>query len=270
MHAIKSKSIVCNHGLPAYVAVPTDVKGPVPAMIVMHERYGFTENPMKPQADRIAREEGYVVISPDFFYKHNDQDALHRGDTTYEMTDPESVGYFDEAVDFLKEVPQADLKKLTIMGVCQTGRHPLVYAAERPLAAALVWYGAAQPREFKTSDRYPVALEQIIAKIDCPVLGHFGEDDHIISIDDVRKLRGALEKEGKTFTMRIYRDAPHGWLNDAMPGRYRRETAEIALADQRVFLREVLAPDYDRSRCVQRFFSDISTDYDFTKKRRQA
>jgi carboxymethylenebutenolidase len=232
--------------LPAYVAVPSDVRGTAPVIILMHERYGFTDKPMIPQTERFARE-GYVTIAPDFFYKHPDQEALHRGDLGYEMTDPESIGYLDQAVAFLKTVPQADLSRLAIMGVCQTGRHPLVYAAQRPLAAALVWYGAAQPREFEVSARYPTPLEEIVARIECPVLGHFGEDDHIISINDVRRLRNALEKNGRSFAFRIYRDAPHGWLNEA-----------------------VLSPDYDRSRCLQGCVLDVSVDYDFSTKRRQA
>lgn len=60
------------------------------------------------------------------------------------------------------------------------------------------------------------------------------------------------------------RDETHARKRPPKPKEHR------ALADQRAFLKEVLAPGYDRSRCVQRFFADISTDYDFTKKRRQA
>jgi hypothetical protein len=55
-----------------------------------------------------------------------------------------------------------------------------------------------------------------------------------------------------------------------MPGRYRRQAAEHALADQRVFLDAVLSPDYDRSRCLQGCVLDVSVDYDFSTKRRQA
>jgi carboxymethylenebutenolidase len=266
---IRTKSTTCAGGLPAYVAVPGG-SGPFPTLIIMHERYGFTDEPMKSQTERFARE-GFICVAPDFFFKHADQAALHAGDTTYEMTDSESIGYFDAVVAWLKaEMPQADLTKLCIMGVCQTGRHPLIYASQRPLAAALVWYGAASPREFKVSGRYPVALEELLATVDCPVLGHFGEADHIISIDDVRRLRNALEKHGKTFAFRVYRDAPHGWLNYAMPGRYRKDTAERALADQRAFLEEVLSPGYDRSRVIQRWEADISASYDFSSFKRQA
>ena len=60
------------------------------------------------------------------------------------------------------------------------------------------------------------------------------------------RFRDCLERHGKSYTIHVYRDAPHDWLNDTMPGGYRRAQAE-AWAQQRVFLREVLAPDYDRS-----------------------
>ena len=43
-------------------------------------------------------------------------------------------------------------------------------------------------------------LDQIIADIECPVLGLFGEADHVISLDDVRRLRDTLERHGKSYT----------------------------------------------------------------------
>jgi carboxymethylenebutenolidase len=151
------------------------------------------------------------------------------------------------------------------MGVCQTGRLPLVVAASRPIAAALVWYGAAQPREWAVNSKYPRALDEIIAAVDCPVLGMFGETDHLIAVDDIRRFRDCLERHGKTYDIHVYRDAPHGWLNDTMPGRYRRAQAEAAWADQRAFLQQVLAPGYDRSTRVQRYTADIAVDYDFSR-----
>jgi carboxymethylenebutenolidase len=140
-----------------------------------------------------------------------------------------------------------------------------VVAASRPIAAALVWYGAAQPREWAVNSKYPRALDEIIAAIDCPVLGMFGETDHLISVDDVRRFRDCLERHGKCYDIHVYRDAPHGWLNDTMPGRYRRAQAEGAWADQRAFLQQVLAPGRDRSIRIQRYAADISIDYDFSR-----
>lgn len=266
MSGIRSWTAICTGGMPAFVAVPEgDVKAPV--AIVMHERYGFVRH-TRDLAERFARD-GFVAMAPDFYFKHPDQEALHRGDVGCDMTDPESVVGLNAAIRALQAIPQADLSRLTVMGTCQTGRHPLVFAAEHPISAALVWYGAAQPREWAVSSKYPRALDEIIAAVDCPVLGMFGETDHLIAIDDVRRFRDSLERQGKSFRIHVYRDTPHGWLNDTMPGRYRRDQAEAAWAQQRAFLREVLASDYDRSTRRQRYEADIAVDYDFTRNVRQ-
>ena len=45
-------------------------------------------------------------------------------------------------------------------------------------------------------------------------------------------------KAKKNFHIRIYRDAPHGWLNDTMPGRYRKESAKDAWSLMMAFLKK--------------------------------
>jgi carboxymethylenebutenolidase len=251
MSAVRTSTITCEGGMPALVAAP-EGKAKVPAVVVMHERYGFVRH-TSDLAERFARD-GLVAIAPDFYFRHPDQDALHRGDVSYHMTDPDAA---------LDTVPQADTTRIAVMGTCQTGRHPLVLAASRPIAAALVWYGSAQPREWAVSDKYPRVLEDIIAAVDCPVLGMFGETDHLISMDDVRRFRDCLERHGKSYRIHVFRDAPHGWLNDTMPGRYRAAQADAAWAAQRTFLQDVFAGRYGDSTHRQHYEADIAADYDF-------
>src|SRR4029077_1268143 len=143
--------------------------------------------------------------------------------------------------------------------------HPLVLAAQRPIAAALIWYGAASEREWQVNERFPTALDDIIARVECPVLGIFGEADHVISLADVRKFRDCLDRHGKSYAIKVYPGAPHGWLNDTMPGRYRRQQAEAAWTLQLAFLRQVLDPNYDKSRRLQVYECESSADYDFKK-----
>ena len=248
--------------MPAFLAVPEGA-AQAGAVIVIHERYGLTRHICE-LAERFAAD-GYVAVAPDLYFRHPDQDALHRGDAGCDVSDPDAVNALETVIDVLARETSADLTRLAAMGICQTARLPLVLAAARPLAAALVWYGAAQPREWQVNQKYPRALDEIIAAIDCPVLGMFGETDHLISLDDVRRLRDCLDRHRKSYDIHVYRDAPHGWLNDTMPGRYRRAQAEAAWADQRAFLREVLAPHYDKSRRMQRFAADVAADYDFSR-----
>ena len=256
---VRTRTIMCGE-MPAFLAVPADA-APAGAVIVIHERYGLTRHICE-LAERFAAD-GLVAIAPDLYFRHSDQDALHRGDAGCDVSDPDALAALERTVDALARESSADPTRLAAMGICQTARLPLVLAAARPLAAALVWYGAAQPREWQVNQKYPRALDEMIAGVDCPVLGMFGETDHLISLDDVRKLRECLERHRKSYEIHVYRDAPHGWLNDTMPGRYRRAQAEAAWDDQRAFLRAALATGRDRTQVCQRFVADVAADYDF-------
>jgi carboxymethylenebutenolidase len=262
MSPISAKTVTCVGGLPAFLALPVTTNK-VPAIVLMHERYGLVQH-TRDVAQRLARD-GFAAIAPDFFFKHPDQAALHRGDVRYEITDPEAVIYLEAALAVLSSLREVDQDKIAVMGVCQTGRHPLVLAAQRPIAAALVWYGAASKGQWEASKRYPKPLDELLAKVECPVLGIFGEADQLISLDDVRRFRDCLDRYDKTYTIKVYANAPHGWLNDTMPGRYRRAEAEAAWALQLAFLKSALDPRYDRSRRTQIYECEHSASYDFSK-----
>jgi carboxymethylenebutenolidase len=259
---ITEKTITCPGGLPAFIAIP-EAPEKAPVIVLLHERYGLVEH-TRDLARRHARE-GYVCIAGDYFSKHPDQAALHAGDASYDMGDEEALAHMEDSIAALKDLPQADLTRIAAMGVCQTGRYPMVLAAYRPIKAALCWYGAAQDREWQENARYPVALDKLIPKVSCPVLGMFGEKDHIISVDHVRKLRGVLEANAKSYHIEIFGGAPHGWLNDTMPGRYRRAQAEAAWAAQSAFLATAFSADGFGPDVQQTFKATISPSYDFSK-----
>jgi carboxymethylenebutenolidase len=259
---VATENITCENGMPAFLAYPSG-GGKCPAIILMHERYGLVKH-TRDQAMRCARD-GFAVLAPNFFFKHADQKKLNAGDARYDMTDPESVAYLKAAIGTLKKVRSADVKRLAVAGYCQTGRHPLVLAAEVKISAAVVWYGAASRREWNVSDTQPKALDQLIAAIDCPVFGAFGEADHIISLEDVRRFRDCLERHRKSYDIHVYEGAPHGWLNDTMPGRYRKAEAQAGWAAQQRFLTDVFAGAYDGRTVRWRFACESGHDYDFSK-----
>ena len=264
---VEGHDMVCPGGMPAYLAWPHG-RGPFPVVILMHERYGLVAH-TRDLARRCAAD-GYVTMAPNFFYKHPDQNSLNLGTSRYDLTDPEAVEYISLALAALEMSPIADLHRVAIAGYCQTGRHPLVFASEVKITAAVVWYGAASKREWTVSETQPKPLDEVIAKIDCPVFGAFGSDDHIISVDDVRRFRDALEIHQKSYEMHLYAGAPHGWLNDTMPGRYRKPQADAAWAAQQHFLREVFTGAWKRTTVRWRFIAEFGADYDFSKNRRQA
>lgn len=260
---IETREILCEGGMPGYLALPRRETNLGPAVILIHERYGLAEHP-RDVARRFARA-GYACLAPNLFYKHPDQEALHRGDAHYDITDPESAVYLNWALDTLQKVVGVDSTKVAVMGVCQTGRQPLVIDAERPIGAALMWYGGAAGRQFVVNEKYPEPYENIIARSRCPILGIFGENDHRISVEDLRNFRNCLERYGRNFTIKVYPGAPHGFLNDTMPGRFRPRQASAGWETQLQFLKGVFSNKTGSPRIVQRYELDISSDYDFSK-----
>jgi carboxymethylenebutenolidase len=257
-----TESITCANGMPAFLAHPAGAAR-LPAIILMHERYGLVRHTMD-QAIRCVRD-GFAVLAPNFFFKHPDQRKLNAGDARCDLTDPESVAYLKAAIATLKKYKVADPKRLAVAGYCQTGRHPLVLAAEVPISAAVVWYGAASKREWEANEIQPRPLDAVIAAINCPVFGAFGEADHIISIADVLRFRNCLEAHRKSYDIHVYEGAPHGWLNDTMPGRYRKAEAQAGWTAQQRFLADVFGGGYTNKTVRWSFACESGHDYDFSK-----
>ena len=148
MPEIVTKTIHCAGGLPAFLAMPAGGGSEkIPAIVLMHERYGLVKHTCD-LAERFARD-GFVCIAPDFFYKHPDQDALHRGDVGYPIKDSEIERAHRNRDRRAREAAAGRSGKIAVKGVCQTGRHPLVYRRRAPdrRGAGLVRRGRRQGME---------------------------------------------------------------------------------------------------------------------------
>ena len=256
-------------GKKAYLGKPAST-GKRPAVIQLHERYGIVRHTTD-LTQKLA-DGGYVSFAPDLFSRFTgDREALARGDTTAGIRDDEALIDMDEAIAYLRSLDFVDPERIAVMGVCQTGRQPILAAAHRnDLMAILVLYGGIYQRDWVAHEERPESIGDMIEHIHCPVLGLFGEGDNIISLDDVVRFRNHLEKHKKSYHIRVYRDAPHGWLNDTMPGRYRAEAAKDAWQLLLSFLGKVSGDGWDLSRVQWTFDSNVSPDYDFTKNKRWA
>ena len=267
MQKIVTEKSVLDGGLPIFLAKPEKIFHSRPSIILVHERYGFvkhTEN----LAKHLAKE-GYVCAAPDCFFRAPNKKLLHQGRARYDIDDDEAFEYLSITLNFLENCNYVANNRIAVKGVCQTGRFPLVLAARRKIAAALLWYGSAQEKQWERNKLFPKPLDQLISEIDCPVLGMFGEADHIISIDNICRLRNSLEKHKKSYQIHVYKNAPHGWLNDTMPGRYQQTTAEIALLDQKKFLNWVFSAERNHNDISWRFSCDSDKHYNFSNNLRQ-
>jgi carboxymethylenebutenolidase len=261
---ITSSTVRFGRGITAVRALPK-AKGKRPAVIILHERYGIDQH-TKDLTIKLAQA-GFVGLAPNLFHRFSgDRKALQKGQLRVDLRDDEALEDLNAAVDYLKQSNAVDGARIGIIGVCQTGRQPLLLAAHRDdIAGVVVLYGAIGGKEWEGNELRPTPVEKLVAKISCPVLGIFGEKDHIISMDDVVRFRGCLEWAKKNYHVRLYGDAPHGWLNDTMPGRYRKEPAKDAWRLIMAFLKKCFDCGWDPDRISCTYESDCSIQYDFTK-----
>ena len=256
---VQMSDVRCDTGMDAFLARP-GTPGPQPAVVLLHERYGLLQH-TKDLAIRFATE-GYVAICPNLFFREPNQAEIATGNARASLDDALVVEDVGTAIAYLRsQVPEAWTERMIVMGVCATGRHPLVVAAARPdVDACVVFYGGAgNPRAGQA------LMEHVVTRSTAPVLGVFGEGDHGISIDHVLRFRAALEAARRNFHIRIVEGAPHGFLNDTLPGRYRRSQAEASWALIMEFLHRVRAGGYATDRVQWKFESNTSAEYDFSK-----
>ena len=242
--------------------------GKKPVVIHLHERYGIVQHTT--DLGQKFVDAGYVTIVPDFFSRFTgNREALARGDDRCELSDEQVLLDLDAVVEYLKSVPQADMAKVAMSGVCQTGRQPILAAAKRHwLSAAVVLYGAVYDADWKSHPIRPEPIDKLMREVSCPLAAVFGELDNLIHRDNIVRMFSVLAQAKKSFDIRVYADAPHGFLNDTMPGRFRPDQAEAAWSQITSFLAAVFAGAWKKDRAVWRFDADTSLDYDFTKMKR--
>ncbi|MDB5992251.1 MAG: dienelactone hydrolase family protein [Herbaspirillum sp.] len=258
------ENIQLANGLEGVLFIPK--RGPGgPAVIILHERYGLVQHTLD-LAQKLA-DDGYVAFAPNLFSQWDgDKAALTAGKARVIMPDPEITRVLDLAIDLVRSDVRAKAEKIFLMGVCQSGRYPIVAASQRSdISACVIFYGATQGRDWDAGPLQPVSMPDMVSKMTVPSLFVFGEADHTISLDHVRRMRDALESHRKSYRMHVLADAPHGFLNDTMPGRYRPCDTKVAWQMLLTFIEEVSAGSWLAEKVRWEFECTSSAHYDFSK-----
>jgi carboxymethylenebutenolidase len=202
-------------------------KGPFPAIVVIHEWWGLNDW-VKDQASKLA-DQGYVALAID----------LYRGKvaTTPEMAHeimrgvPEDRAKRDlhAAVEFLSAQSNVKKDRIGSIGWCMGGGYSLDVALQEPtLAATVINYG------------HLATDTEALKKINAPILGSFGGQDHGIPPEDVKKFEQALKQLNKKVDIKIYADAGHAFENSNNKDGYRADDAADAWQRTVKFLAETL------------------------------
>lgn len=199
---------------PAYVAPPAGrAKG---AVVVLQEIFGVNSH-IRAVADGYAKE-GYLAVAPSTF--HRVRPGVELG---YSPQDIQAGGALKQAVESLPApgvLPDiqaaidhaAQAGKVGIVGYCWGGL--LTWRAAcllDGLAAAVPYYGGGM-----------TAPAEAARQPKCPVMAHFGEQDHVIPMDTVR----AFEQKHPEVEVHVYR-AGHGFNCDQR-GSYDAAAATLA------------------------------------------
>jgi carboxymethylenebutenolidase len=178
--------------------------------VVVQEIFGVNGH-IRSLADGFAAA-GYTAIAPALF------DRIRRGiQLGYTPADmQEGAGYRKQiaAQTALKDVAAAAAVvkhsgRTGLVGYCWGGTLAYLAACELPLACAVVYYG-----------RVADYLER---KPRCPVMYHYGSEDHSIPLADVERLRAAQPAA----PVYVYEGAGHGF-NCEQRGSYHAEAAALA------------------------------------------
>src|SRR6266849_6218186 len=146
---------------------------PAGAVVILHERYGLVQHTLD-LAQRLAHD-GYVALAPNLFSRwQGDPERLRRGTARVTLPDDEVAAVIDRAIDDVKTRAGC----VALMGVCQSGRYPLVVGSRRrDLAACIVFYGGAQQRDWEASALQPRPMGEMLRELRAPALFVFGERD---------------------------------------------------------------------------------------------
>lgn len=215
--------------LGAYRAKPAG-KRDLPVIIVVQEIFGLHEW-IRDMTRRYARA-GYYAIAPDFFQRQGDATKVSDfrklfAEIVAKVPDAQVMGDCDAAARFAA-TEGGNAARLGITGYCWGGRVTWLYAAHNPkLKAGVACYGRVIGTPSELQPKSPL---DVVAQINAPVLGQYGELDKGIPLADVEKMKAALIASRKPSSIKVFDGADHGFLADYRPS-YNEPAAKTAWAE---------------------------------------
>lgn len=214
-------------GVQGYLARP-EGEGPFPGLILIHEWWGLNDN-IRDLAEDFA-EQGYVALAVD----------LYEGEVA---ETPEQAGQLAGAVRGDVEGAMANLSaastyltaeagvpndKLASVGWCFGGAWAYQMALNNmDVEASVMYYGRFMP-------------DDDLSMMRADILGHFGEEDTGILVDDVKQFEANLKTTDGDHAIFIYPNAGHAFANEDNENAYNEEAAQLAWQRTMEFLQREL------------------------------
>jgi carboxymethylenebutenolidase len=189
----------------------------LPAVIMIHENKGLNDN-IKNMANLLARN-GYVVLAVDLFNGEVTTDRNRSSELTQQVRDNQGIAIANlkSAVKYAASLPNVNADKIVSLGWCFGGAQSLQLALnsqDHPLAGTIIYYGRL------------VTDKAILSDIKWPVLGIFGDQDSSIPVDTVKAFESALNSDGITNEIYIYKGVGHAFANPSGENYAPKETQD--------------------------------------------
>lgn len=221
-----------------YVASP-DTKERLPVVIVLMEAFGINDH-IKSICHRIA-EQGYLAAAPDLYHREGRKIVLPYGDRSLimpyisKLKNEDIVRDVRETINFLDDLPNADVKKISTLGFCVGGFSSVLCATQLGVQKMISFYGAGMvhPRE-------GIALKPLLAdmgKIKSKCLFFFGGKDASIPHDQIVEIEKKLTDSKVSFEVDIFENSDHGFFCDERKS-YNQQDSSVAWAKTIAFLKD--------------------------------
>lgn len=181
-----------------YISKPPG-EGTWPGLVLAHDRMGVDID-TKRLADRLAAE-GFVVMAPDLYHGRIALDADKGREMATVLDEDEAALLLAEVAGYLKFQPEVGDHRAGLIGFDLGGRLALLAGTRSSdVSAVAAVYGR------------PITDNDTLRRINVPIMAVFGELDDQIPAAQVTAFKEALDKAGRTSTVRLFPGARHGFM----------------------------------------------------------
>jgi carboxymethylenebutenolidase len=210
--------------VPAYRAYPA-ANANAPVILVVQEIFGVHEH-IRDVCRRLAKL-GYYAIAPELYARQGDPTKVADIATVVKeivakVPDAQVMADLDSAVTFARS-EGASADRIAITGFCWGGRIVWLYCAHsKAVKAGVAWSGRLVGTTDPLHPKNPIDL---VASLNCPVLGLYGAADTGIPPATTEQMKQAADAAGKRTEFVVYPDTPHAFNADYRPS-YREGPAK--------------------------------------------
>ena len=204
-----------NDKVKGYLAKPADKKAR-PGLILIHEWWGLNDN-IRENARAFA-ELGYVALAVDLYNGEvaTDRNGARKLAGSVRKNTEAAFANLKQAVSYLTGLTgEVDSARIASVGWCFGGGWSYQMAKnDLGVKASVIYYGRFNPADD-------------LSRMRATILGHFGETDRGIKVDNVREFQAKLKTLKGDHMVFIYPNAGHAFAN-ADSRNYDKAAAETA------------------------------------------